>query len=237
MWDRGPRNEDQYRDAEIALKMKGSVASVVSAQLAAAEGELPRRPSLGLSFAVADVRSSRGEVGTIDYTDPARPTWSMGRSVALSELSLANVREPSEKTLAGRTLQCPNCGAALEVKLATTQSIVCHQCKSVIDLTSQQQGNVGGDLAHYAQTNGSEPLIPLGTVGTIAFGGATALPWQVVGKASRWSAARLSGARRKAASTCSAVSVSPADQTISRLAPVCVCSRLRRFVCAAPVPT
>ena len=162
-----------------------TVASVVSAQLAAAEGELPRRPSLGLSFAVADVRSSRGEVGTIDYTDPARPTWSMGRSVALSELSLANVREPSEKTLAGRTLQCPNCGAALEVKLATTQSIVCHQCKSVIDLTSQQQGNVGGDLAHYAQENGSEPLIPLGTVGTIAFGGATALPWQVVGYVER----------------------------------------------------
>lgn len=162
-----------------------TVASVVSATLAAAEGELPRRPDLALNFAVADVRSSRGEVGTLDYTDPARPVWSMGRSVELSALALANTRQPSEKTLAGRTLQCPNCGAALEVKLATTQSIVCRQCKSVIDLTSRQQGDVGGDLAHYAQQNGRAPQIPLGTVGTIAFGGAQALPWQVVGYVER----------------------------------------------------
>ncbi len=162
-----------------------SVASVVAAKLIAAEGELPRRPNLERGFVVADVRSSRGEVGTIDYTDAARPMWSVGRSVELSGLALAGLREASEKTLAGRTLQCPNCGAALEVKLATTQSIVCRQCKSVIDLTSQQQGNVGGDLAHYAQDNGTEPQIPLGTIGTLALGGSTALPWQVVGYVER----------------------------------------------------
>jgi len=162
-----------------------SVASVVAAKLIAAEGELPRKPNLEHGFVVADVRSSRGEVGTIDYTDPAHPMWSIGHSVALSELALVGLREASEKTLAGRTLQCPNCGAALEVKLATTQSIVCRQCKSVIDLTSQQQGNVGGDLAHYAQDNGTEPQIPLGTIGTLALGGAKALPWQVVGYVER----------------------------------------------------
>jgi hypothetical protein len=162
-----------------------SVASVVAAKLIAAEGELPRRPNLEHGFVVADVRSSRGEVGTIDYTDPAHPMWSVGRSVALSELALTGLREASEKALASRTLQCPNCGAALEVKLSTTQSIVCHQCKSVIDLTSAQQGNVGGDLAHYAQANGTEPQIPLGTIGTLALGGAKALPWQVVGYVER----------------------------------------------------
>ena len=37
----------------------------------AAEGELAKRPNLGVAFAVADLRSSRGEVGTLDYTDPA----------------------------------------------------------------------------------------------------------------------------------------------------------------------
>jgi len=162
-----------------------TVASVVAAKLAAAEGELPRKPNLERGFVVADVRSGRGDVATIDYTDPARPMWSIGHSVALSELALVGLREASEKSLAGRTLQCPNCGATLEVKLATTQSIVCRQCKSVIDLTSQQQGNVGGDLAHYAQATGSEPLIPLGTVGTLVLGGAKALPWQVVGYVER----------------------------------------------------
>ncbi|HEV7576560.1 MAG TPA: DUF4178 domain-containing protein [Caldimonas sp.] len=162
-----------------------TVASVVAAKLIAAAGELPKRPNLEHAFVVADVRSARGEVGTVDYTDPARPAWSVGSSVVLSGLALTGLREDSEKQVAGRTLQCPSCGAALAVKLATTQSIVCTQCRSVIDLTSQQQGNVGADLAHYAQENGSEPQIPLGSVGTLALGGAKALPWQVVGYVER----------------------------------------------------
>ena len=122
-----------------------SVASVVAAKLIAAQGELPRRPNLEKGFVVADLRSARGEVGTIDYTEPARPMWSVGRSVALSELAMTGLSEAGEKTLSGRTLQCPSCGAALEVKLETTQSIVCHQCKSVVDVS---QG-VGGDLAQH----------------------------------------------------------------------------------------
>ena len=162
-----------------------SVGSVVAASVIAAEGELPKRPDLEHGFVVADLRSARGEVGTIDYADPAHPGWSVGQSVSLSELALTGLREASEKGLSGRTLQCPNCGAALEVKLASTQSIVCHQCKSVIDLTSAQQGNVGGDLAHYAQDHGMAPQIPLGTVGTLALGGAKPLPWQVVGYVER----------------------------------------------------
>ena len=162
-----------------------TVASVVAAKLIAAEGELPKRPQLEHGFVVADLRSSRGEVGTVDYTDPARPAWSIGSSVALSALALTGLREESEKTLAGRTLQCPSCGAALAVKLATTQSVVCPQCKSVIDLTSQQQGDVGGALAHYAQANGSEPQIPLGSLGTLALGSAAPLSWQVVGYVER----------------------------------------------------
>ena len=186
-----------------------SVGSVVAARLIAAEGELPKRPNLwpaagppqggpspsgagaerlggmGPGFVVADLRSSRGEVGTIDYSDPGRPTWSVGNSVVLSALALTGLREGSEKTLAGRAIQCPSCGAALTVKLATTQSIVCTQCRSVIDLTAPAQDNVGADLAHYAQGNGSEPQIPLGSVGTLALASAAPLPWQVVGYVER----------------------------------------------------
>ena len=60
---------------------------------------------------------------------------------------MTGLAEAGEKTLKAAALNCPNCGAALEIKLATTQSIVCHQCKAVVDVS---QG-VGGDLAHYAQ--------------------------------------------------------------------------------------
>ena len=49
-------------------------------------------------------------------------------------------------------------------------------------------------------------------------------------------AAAAVGASRNAFSTASAVSVSPADQTISRVSPLSVRSRFRRFCAAAPVP-
>jgi ribosomal protein L37AE/L43A len=157
-----------------------SVASVSAAKLLAAQGELPYKPNLERGFVVSDLRNTRGEVGTLDYSDPAAPRWSIGRSVAISELAMTGLAEAAEKTLKGRTVECPNCGASLEVKLATTQSIVCHQCHSVVDVS---QG-VGGDLQHYAQVNGTEPLIPIGSVGTLTLGKA-ALPWQVVGYAER----------------------------------------------------
>jgi ribosomal protein L37AE/L43A len=165
-----------------------SVASVSATKLIAAQGELPYKPNLDRGFVISDLRNSRGEVGTLDYSDAASPRWSIGRSVAISELAmtgLVDAADTSTKTLKGRTLQCPNCGAALEVKLSTTQSIVCHQCHSVIDLTSAEQGNVGGDLRHYVQANGMEPLLPLGSTGTLALGGKGPLPWQVVGYAER----------------------------------------------------
>ena len=158
-----------------------TVASVSAAKLIAAQGEMPTAPNLTRGFVVSDLRNARGEVGTLDYSEPGRPRWSVGRSVAITELAMTGLAESSEKTLKARGVECPNCGAALEIKLSTTQSIACHQCASVVDVS---QG-VGGDLAHYTQANGSEPLIPLGSTGTLALTGGTALPWQVVGYVER----------------------------------------------------
>jgi hypothetical protein len=172
--------------AQIVDGQSWTVASVTVARLIAAQGELPAPPVTDRGFIVADLRSTRDEVGTLDYGDPAQPTWSIGRSVSLADLRLTGLADAGEKTLSARGLACPSCGAALEIKLATTQSIVCHQCHAVVDVS---QG-VGAELAHYAQENGSEPLIPLGTIGRIAFGTAvggalTALDWQVVGYVER----------------------------------------------------
>ncbi len=158
-----------------------TVASVTTASLIAAQGELPYPPALRQGFVVSDLRNPRDEVGTLDYGDPGAPRWSIGRSVAISELAMTGLADAAEKTLKGRAVECPNCGAALEVKLATTQSIVCHQCHSVVDVS----GGVGAELQHYAQANGTEPLIPLGSVGTLTLGAPQALPWQVVGYAER----------------------------------------------------
>ncbi len=166
----------------VVLDGRGwDVASVVSARLIAAEGELPSPPRLQGEFTVVDLRNALGEVATLDASDPARLAWSVGRAVTLAELRMTGLKEGvSEKTLSGRSLECPSCGAALEVKLATTKSLSCHQCQAVVDIS---QG-VGADLAHYAQNNagaaGAEPQLPLGRAGTLALGGPP-LSWQVVG--------------------------------------------------------
>ena len=156
------------------------VASVTRASLIAAQGELPQPPLLTGEFNVVDLRNSAGEVATLDDSDPAQRHWSSGRAVLLSELALSGLREDSEKTLTGRAFECPSCGAALQVKLSTTQSISCHQCQSVVDVSA----GVGADMAHYQQNNAGagarEPQIALGSVGKLGLGEAP-LPWQVVG--------------------------------------------------------
>lgn len=155
------------------------VASVVVAKLLSAQGELPRPPKLDGGFGVVDLRNPLGEVGTLDYSSTP-PGWSIGRSVALAELAMSGLAGSSEKTLKGRSVECPSCGTALDVKLSTTQSISCTNCRAVVDLS----GGVGAELAHYAQNNsgvgGLEPQIPLGKTGKLELGG-PALPWQVVG--------------------------------------------------------
>jgi hypothetical protein len=158
-----------------------SVASVAAAKLIAAQGELPFQPALERGFVVADLRNPRAEVGTLDYSDAATPKWAVGQSVAISELAMTGLAESAEKTLKGRGVECPSCGTALEVRLTTTQSVVCGNCHAVVDVS---QG-VGGDLKHYAQETGSEPLIPLGSIGQLALGSSVAQPWQVVGYAER----------------------------------------------------
>ena len=160
------------------------VASVTRARIAAAQGELPLAPNLKDEFVVVDLRNAQEEVATLDDADPAQVHWSVGQTAALPELALTGLREASEHTLSARGVQCPSCGAALEVKLATTQAIVCHQCHAVVDVS---QG-VGGDLAHYAQDTphieGGEPQLPLGATASLALG-SPPKPWQVVGYVER----------------------------------------------------
>ncbi|MET0334419.1 MAG: DUF4178 domain-containing protein [Rhizobacter sp.] len=174
---------------QVVAGQPWSVASVTAAKLVAAQGELPFKPNTERGFVVADLRSVRDEVGTLDYSDAAEPKWSVGRSVAISELAMSGLADGGDgasftKALKARSIECPSCGTSLEIKLSTTQSIVCHQCHAVVDLTSTA-GDIGGALAHYAQDNGSEPQIPLGALGNLALGGKTVRSWQVVGYVER----------------------------------------------------
>lgn len=162
---------------QIVAGLPWQVASKVEATLLAAEGELPHAPELLNSFWVADLRNTQGEVGTLDYSQPAAPSWSVGRSVQLAELAMSGLREDSSKTLASKARPCPSCGAALTPRLENSQSIVCEQCHAVVDISTE----LGADLKHYGQMNGMAPQIPLGTTGQLAISGGVPKPWQVVG--------------------------------------------------------
>ncbi|MEY8689401.1 MAG: DUF4178 domain-containing protein [Leptothrix sp. (in: b-proteobacteria)] len=153
------------------------IASVTAVRPGAAEGELPHPPSQLAEFQVVDLRNERGEVGTLDFADPLGPVWSIGRSVRLTELKMQGLREASEKQLAGRSIECPSCGAALDIKLDSTRSVACGQCKAVVDISK----GAGADLAHYAQQNGTPPQLPLGSTGKLSLDSTEPLPWQVVG--------------------------------------------------------
>ena len=177
---------------QVLARESWSVASVTTAKLGAAEGELPFVPALERAYVVAELRNARGEVASIDYgpaIDGRPPRWYVGRGLQLAELALTGLREDgSARELKGRTLACPSCGASLAVQLDSTQSIVCPQCHAVVDLGAPGAQGAGADLKHYAQDTpgvGGEPLIALGRSGTLTLGAGGPLPWQVVGYVER----------------------------------------------------
>ncbi len=156
-----------------------SVASNQTVQLISAQGELPRLPELGREFAMVELRSegtgaigrAEAEVFSIDYsTQP--PSLSIGTSVLLEDLQLTGLREESAKDEKGRQFECPNCGAPISVTLATSKSITCASCNSLIDLST----GIGSELKHAIQDEPVQPLIKLGSVGQLQ-----GVDWQVVG--------------------------------------------------------
>ena len=148
-----------------------SVASNEQVALISAQGELPKLPPLGQTFAMVELRSADGEVLSIDY-GAQPPLLARGKSVLLDELQLSGLRDENVKQEQGRQFACPNCGAAVEVLLASSKSITCRSCNSLIDLS---QG-IGGQLSHALQDEPVQPLIPLGTQGQLQ-----GVQWQVVG--------------------------------------------------------
>lgn len=187
-----------------ALTLAGthwSVAARVKAHIESAEGELPTVPGFDAEHTVVELRNAQGEVASWAVISHAAPTapdpatspphWSLGRSVQLAKLDLHGLKDESNKTLKGRAIECPSCGTSLTPTLDSTQSLVCHQCKAVVDIS---QG-VGADLKFFAQAgnpdhpidgSGAAPLIALGSTGTLVLSegqpeGEPPLAWQVVG--------------------------------------------------------
>ena len=147
------------------------VASSDQTRLISAQGELPKLPPLNQPFAMVELRSSDGEVLSIDYGS-APPQVARGRSVRLEDLAMTGLREASAAEVTGRQFNCPHCGAPVQVQLATSKSITCGSCHAIIDVSS----GTGGELRHALQDEPVQPMIPLGTQGQLQ-----GAQWQVVG--------------------------------------------------------
>ena len=171
-----PPAENFRVGASTAINAKSfSVASNQQVALLSAQGELPHLPALGVPFAMVELRSADGEVLSIDYgpvSSAQAPVMSLGRSVLLDELKLTGLKGESAKDEKGQQFSCPNCGASVAVTLATSKSITCRSCNSIIDLS---QG-LGAALKHAIQDEPVSPLIALGSTGLLQ-----GVQWQVVG--------------------------------------------------------
>jgi ribosomal protein S27E len=173
-----PKPEQWRVGSTTAINGKSfSVASVQTVSLAAAQGELPKLPPLGQSFAMVELRSPDAQVLSIDYsTTPA--SLSMGQAITMEELKLTGLRDQSNATgqggkeLTGRQFSCPNCGSTIDVKLMGSKSISCPSCNSLIDLSE----GIAGELRHALQDEPVSPLIALGSIGILQ-----GKSWQVVG--------------------------------------------------------
>lgn len=168
---------DQFRlGMQTAINGKPfTVASIQTVALIAAQGELPRLPRLGDSFAVVELRNDQGEVLSIDYGptllgEPAAVT--LGRAVQLEGLQLTGLGDESIKSEKGRQFNCPHCGAPVTVKLESSKSVTCGSCNSIINISH----GVGGELRHAVQDEPIRPLIPLGSRAQLQ-----GAHWQVVG--------------------------------------------------------
>jgi Domain of unknown function (DUF4178) len=148
-----------------------SIAANNSVFLISAQGELPKLPPLNAAFNMVELRGDQGDVISIDYgSEP--PALSTGRAVLLEDLQLKGLKEEQTQTESGQQFSCPNCAASLQVSLASTKSLTCKSCNSIIDVS---QG-VAGQLSHALQSEPVQPLIPLGSTGQFQ-----GVMWQVVG--------------------------------------------------------
>lgn len=158
--------------ASVSLEGKAwSVAYAGQAQLISAEGELPKLPPLGQPFDLLELRSSDGEVLSIDASRQP-PGVDRGRAVRLEDLQLRGLKDESVRHETARQFACPHCGAPVQVQLASSKSVTCPSCQSIIALGS----GVGAELTSAEQDAPVRPVIALGSKGQLQ-----GVHWQVVG--------------------------------------------------------
>ncbi|HEX8283849.1 MAG TPA: DUF4178 domain-containing protein [Pyrinomonadaceae bacterium] len=145
------------------------IAEKGTAQLTAAEGEIPYLLTPGETYAYADLSGAGGVFGTLDYGEQP-PLVYVGREVSLEDLGLAHARRTAEREarkVGATQLSCPRCGGPLELRAPDrTERVGCPNCGSLLDASE-------GRLRYLKtlEKKGWGASVPLG--GTAEFEGRT----------------------------------------------------------------
>ena len=152
-----------------------TIAANHTVSLISAQGELPKLPPLNAVFNMVELRGDQGDVISIDYgSEP--PALSTGRAVLLEDLQLKGLKDEQAKTESSQQFSCPNCAASLQVSLASTKSLTCKSCNSIIDVSGGVNGGAAAQLTYALQSEPVAPLIALGSTGQLQ-----GVMWQLVG--------------------------------------------------------
>ncbi|MET0399575.1 MAG: DUF4178 domain-containing protein [Longimicrobiaceae bacterium] len=156
---------DEVRPGQrIRLQGTDFVASTLTrARYVGVEGELPFEYWDKEQVPFVDLKAADGSFATLDYSEPA-PLLYVGEYVAFADLALTELREAPERRVGGtRALNCPNCGAGVEIlDPEHALNVVCGSCSSVLDARSPSL-----DVLQTFQAKLEvKPLIPMGAAGT-----------------------------------------------------------------------
>ena len=169
-----PPAEQVRVGAEVELDGERlQVTEVVRARYAGTEGDLPFAYWDKDEILFADLRSGGSRVGTIDYSE-SPPLLFAGEWVEWDALKLTNLRElPASRAQQVRTLRCPKCGGAVEVRAAgRTVTVACGSCGSLLD--AQDPGL--RVMQSFQERVKHTPRIPLGSRGRMH-----GAEWDVIG--------------------------------------------------------
>ena len=138
---------------------KGTATSI------AADGEIPYKLTPNEQSDYADLAGKGGAFATIDYgMNP--PYVFAGQEVMLADIGLEKARsaEREARTIQAQTMNCPNCGGALElVAPDKAERVTCPYCNSLLDVN---QGNLEYLKTLKPPKNSPDFLLPIGAEGT-----------------------------------------------------------------------
>ncbi|HEX8276215.1 MAG TPA: DUF4178 domain-containing protein [Longimicrobiaceae bacterium] len=138
-------------------------AAVTRARYVGVEGELPFEYWDKEQVPFVDLRTTDGRFATLDFSEPT-PLLYLGEYVELDNLWLTDLRDsPARRVEGARALNCPNCGAGVEIRDPEhALNVVCGSCSSVLDARSPSLKV----LQTFKAKQKVKPLIPLGAKGT-----------------------------------------------------------------------